>query len=231
MKALAYVRVSTQEQAIEGVSLQAQLARITAYCKVANLELVQVFQDNGVSAGKPLSSREGGRELLQALAEGQADNVVVLKLDRMFRSTTDALSNIVAWTTADVGYHVVDLGGQSLNTKSAVGLFITTMLAALGELERGLISERTAQALAYKKANHQAYARTPIGYERSNGSLVPVAQELALVERIKDMHQAGESYNGIAAVLNDEGQPTKRGGRWYASTVRYIISNNLYQAA
>jgi len=82
-KSIGYTRVSTNEQAEEGISLEAQQERLHAYCILRGLELVQIVSDPGVSAGKPLVKREGGNYLLEQLAMGTVQHVIALKLDRL----------------------------------------------------------------------------------------------------------------------------------------------------
>src|ERR1017187_1751358 len=144
MKAVAYVRVSTAEQAREGISLEAQEDRVRAYCTMAGLDLVAVLREEGVSAAKVLASRPAGRELLGLLAAGSARHVVALKLDRLFRDAVDALTITRDWDLARVALHLVDMGGQTINTGSPMGRMFLTMMAGFAELERNLISERTS---------------------------------------------------------------------------------------
>ena len=228
-QAVAYVRVSTLEQAAEGVSLAAQEERIRAYCTMAGLDLVAVIHDEGVSASKELSTRPGGAELLSMMADKGIKNIVALKLDRLFRDAADCLNMTRTWDTADVALHLIDMGGTAINTGTAMGRFFITMAAGFAELERNLISERTAQALSYKKANHEAYSPTPLGYDRDGGSLVENEAEQATVNLILTMKQAGASINEIARRLNADGIPTKKAGaKWYASTVSNILRNSLH---
>jgi len=91
MNAVACVRVSTEEQATEGVSLDAQEAAIRSCCAMRGLELAEVVVDVGVSAGKPLSTREGGAYLLDLVKRGKVQAVVTYKLDRLFRDANDCL--------------------------------------------------------------------------------------------------------------------------------------------
>ena len=228
MKALGYIRVSTEDQAQEGVSLAAQRERIVAYCSMAGLELVELHADNGISAGKPLHTRNGGQRLLAALEAGEAEHVIALKLDRLFRDTVDCLQTVQEWDRCGVSLHLIDMGGQTLNTGSAMGRFFLTMAAGFAEMERNLTGERTTAALAWKKAQGQKYAPTPYGYREAEGKLLPNDEELAVVARIKNLRGEGVSYHKIADALNLEGVPSKRGGKWYASTVHYIDRNDLY---
>lgn len=228
-KAVCYIRVSTEEQARGGVSLAAQEERLAAYCKMTGLEIVKVIREEGVSAGKPLATRPGGERLLQLVARKKVKHVVALKLDRLFRDAEDALHQTKAWDKAGIALHLVDMGGQTLNTATAMGRFFLNMMAGFAELERNLIAERTATALAHKKTHREVYSPTPYGFDRVEESLTENAQEQETLAQIFAWRQAGWSLRKIAAELNRRGVPTKQGGQWYASTVRYLLQNNLYQ--
>lgn len=227
MEAIGYVRVSTEEQSREGVSLDAQEERVRAYAALAGLELVRTFREEGVSGSVPLANRPQGAELVRQLRHG-AKHVVAVKLDRAFRDTEDALRTVRAWDKAGVVLHLVDLGGSSLSTGSAVGKLMLTMLSAVAELERNLIAERTAAVLQHKRNRREVYGPTPLGYERDGMTLQPVSSELALVARMRAMHGDGMSLHAIAAKLNADGATGKRGGRWHAKTVRHVLRSALY---
>jgi len=227
-KAVGYVRVSTQEQATEGVSLDAQEQRIRAYCQLAGLELVGMIREEGVSGSVPLARRPAGVELARLVARREAAHVVAVKLDRLFRDAVDAMEQSRAWDRAGVALHLIDCGGQAIDTRSAVGRMFLTMLAACAELERNLTAERTAAALAHKKAKREAYSRTPYGFDRLGSLLVENPAEQAVVERIRELHAGGESLRGIARTLDAGGVSTKRGGRWHPQTVAEILRNTLH---
>ncbi len=228
-KAVCYLRVSTEEQARGGVSLQAQEERLKAYCTMAGLEIVEIIREEGVSGAKPLASRPGGERLLKLIASKKVKHVVALKLDRLFRDAEDALHQTRAWDKAGIALHLVDMGGQTLNTATAMGRFFLNMMAAFAELERNLIAERTATALAHKKAHKKAYAPTPFGFERVGDTLQEDPEEQEVIAQIFAWKEAGWSLRKIAAELNKRGVPTKQGGQWYASTVKYILENSLYR--
>jgi DNA invertase Pin-like site-specific DNA recombinase len=226
--AVGYLRVSTEEQANEGVSLAVQEERIRAYCVGAGLVLVHLVREEGVSGTKALTDRPAGSQLQALLAPHCARHVVALKLDRLFRDAADALNQTRKWDHAGVALHLIDMGGQALSTASAMGRMMMTMMAAFAELERNLIAERTTTALRHKKAHGNVYARIPLGYQRVGDDLVEDRAELAVVLHIQDLRTLGQNYTQIAAELTRAQIPTKRGGRWHASTVRYLLRNNLY---
>jgi DNA invertase Pin-like site-specific DNA recombinase len=227
---VAYCRVSTEEQVRGGVSLDAQTERLEAYCRVAGLQLVELIREEGVSGAKPIDSRPGGSQLLSLVNFGRVQHVVALKLDRLFRDTEDALFQTRHWDSAGVALHLIDLGGQTINTKSPMGRMMLTVMAGLAELERNLIAERTAVALGHKKAHLQVYGPVPYGFERKGDLLVVVKSEQAVIEQMRVWRDAGISLRQIAASLNEKGIATKAGGRqWYASTVQKVLDNNLHK--
>jgi len=230
-QAVGYVRVSTEEQAREGVSLEAQEERLRVYATLTGLELQKVYAEEGVSGSVPLAERPIGRELVATIRKQRSD-VVALRLDRLFRDASDALEQTRAWDRQGVALHLVDMGGSTLNTASAMGRLFLTMTAAFAELERNLISERTAGAMAHKRARLEVYGHAPLGYVRNGEKLEQVAEELDLVAKIRAMRADGSmSLRAIAESLNVEGVPTKQRGRWDHSTIRYVLRNPVYQEA
>ena len=229
--AVLYTRVSTEEQSVNGVSLKDQEAKLLDYCKLAGLEPVHIIREEGISAGKPLATRPGGQELLQLVKKGDVGHVIALKLDRLFRDAADALNVTKAWDNAGIALHLVDMGGQSMNTATAMGRFFLSTMASFAELERNLIGERTTAAMKYKKAHKEVYSPVPYGYDREGDNLQPNKEEQKAIALIKKWRKKGWTLQKIAAELTKRGIKTKRGGKWYAGTVRYILENNLYQEA
>jgi len=226
-KAIVYTRVSKEDQSRQGVSLDAQESRLRAYAVSAGLEVVEVIREAVISGTVPLALRPGGENMLWMIAQGKAEHVVVFKLDRLFRNTVDALSTTAAWDKAGIALHLLDFGGQALNTGSATGRFFLVVMAGFAELERNLIAERTALALAHKKATGKVYSPTPYGYFRSGVYLRPDEAEQEVLARIREARERGTSFRAIAATLNDDGIPTKTRGQWWASTVKYMAENDL----
>ena len=222
-RAIGYARVSTEEQASEGVSLPAQEGKIRAYCALHGFALVRVIAEEGVSGTIPLAERPGGAELIRALRTREVRHIVALKLDRLFRDAMDCLAWVKEWDRAGVTLHLIDQGGQALNTRSAVGRFFLTIMAGVAEMERNMIAERTRLALAYKRAQRQVYGQIPYGYRREGNTLVPVPEELEVIALIRKLREAGLSYTAIARELQARGIPTKTGRRWHHQTIRRIL--------
>ncbi|OJY17176.1 MAG: hypothetical protein BGO98_13615 [Myxococcales bacterium 68-20] len=230
-RVIGYTRVSTEEQAASGVSLDAQEAALRAYCAMRGLDLVEMIVDAGVSAGKPLASREGGRRVIDHVRTGSIVAVVAYKLDRVFRDCADCLAVVRDWDERDVALHLVDLGGQTIDTGTAMGRFFLTVMAGAAELERNLIGERTKAALAHIKRDRSVKLGAPaLGWTRTDerdadGRLVAreVDGEVATVNRIVELRAQGLSLRTIAATLTKEGRMTKRGGAWRPVTVDRVL--------
>ena len=229
--AAAYIRVSTEEQSREGVSQEAQEVALRAYCTMRGLELVELVSDAGVSAGKALSKRPGGRRVLELVERGEVVAVVALKLDRLFRDCVDCLEVTRDWDRAGVALHLVDLGGQSIDTSTAMGRFFLTVMAGAAELERNLVGERTAAALAHLKGQGVQLGGEALGWTRDEETdehgrhvVREVASEADTVARIHELRAEGLTLRAIAAQLTEEGRLTKRGGKWHANTVRRVLA-------
>jgi len=230
MKAIGYVRCSTQEQTDSGLGLDAQDQRIRAYATLKGLALVEIVVDAGVSGGKPLASREGGSRLLDLLRKRQADNVVMLKLDRVFRDARDCLTVVEQWQKKGIALHILDLGGNAIDTTSAAGRFMLVVLAGAAEMERNLTRERTRAAMAVKRANGQRVGSVPYGFDlgQDGSTLVPNDREGAIIHEIRAMRDAGKTLKAIAEALSTRGVPTKTGqsDRWSHSAVARILSRS-----
>ena len=227
-KAIGYIRVSTEQQALEGVSLQAQREKIEAYCKLQGLSLVDLIEDQGVSGAVSLCDRPGGIQIAASLKKHKARHVVALKLDRLFRDAADALTQTKAWDEQGIGLHLIDIGGQSINTSTAMGRMFLTMMSGFAELERNLIAERTSIALQSMKARREVYCALPLGYAGQNGKLIPIDEELRVVAEIREMRDDGKTLREIAENLNGRGIVGKRGGKFFASTIKAVLGNDLH---
>lgn len=154
MKLVGYIRVSTEEQGVSGLSLEAQITKLQRYCGVYDHHLGDLYEDV-ISSGKPLIDRPGWGCVRRALVNG-ADGVIITKLDRAFRNAREALTTLDELTAA--GKHLVIIDEQ-IDTTSAIGRFFFTITAAFAELERRLISDRTKAALQAKKARGEHLGR------------------------------------------------------------------------
>lgn len=226
IRAVAYARVSTLEQANEGISLGAQQKRLEAHCIAKGWDLVKVVVDAGASA-KNLN-RDGAREILELVRRRACDVIVVVKLDRMFRNASDALN-----TTNEFRRFGVDFASltEDFDTSTAAGKMFFSLIASFAEFERNLIGDRTREALASKKADGYRVGEVPLGFEADDdGLLVPVEEEQRVVDRILGLREQGYGYLRIAKQLNRERVPAKKGGKWYPKTVRGVLQQQEVQA-
>src|SRR5713101_814396 len=138
MKVFGYCRVSTAEQASIGVSLETQKQQITGYAMMKGWTVSGFFIETGVSGSVPLADRPEGKRLIAAVAKGDA--IVSPKLDRMFRSASDALATLEELKGEGIALHLIDLGGDV--TGNGIGKLTFTILAAVAENKRDRIRER-----------------------------------------------------------------------------------------
>ena len=231
MRAIGYTRCSTNEQADSGLGLEAQAERVRAYCTLKGLRLVELITDAGVSGGKALATRDGGRALLDALKRKRADAVVMLKLDRMFRNAGDCLTTVEQWERQGVSLHIADLGGNAIDTTSAAGRFMLVVLAGAAEMERNLTRERTRSAMAVKRANGKRIGTVPYGFDlASDGStLLPNDVENAVIADIRAMRSCGAKLQQIAESLSTRQVPTKTGrsNYWTHQAVARILQRTI----
>ena len=217
-EAVGYIRVSTEEQAREGVSLDAQKARIEAWAHANETTLIGFYEDAGISGARS-ENREGLQGAISLACEKRAI-LVVYSLSRLSRSTKDTLA--LAERLEKAGADLVSLS-ERIDTTSAAGKMVFRMLAVLNEFERDQISERTATALRHKKQRRQAYSPTPYGYDRVGDTLIENAREQTIILQIYRLREKGLSLRKIAQILGESGTPAKNGGKWHPSAVRSVI--------
>jgi site-specific DNA recombinase len=219
--AIAYVRVSTEQQATEGVSMAAQLERIRAYCLANGLELVAIHEDAGLS-GKRADNRPG---LQAALADvcNRGGVLVVYSLSRLARSVSDSLAIIDRLQKA--GADLASLT-ERIDTTTAAGKMLLTMLAAFAQFERDLTAERTTAALAHKKALGQRVGTVPFGWDLSadGTTLLENTAEQQTIATIRALRASGMTLQAIADHLNASSTPTKKGTKWVHKTIRDIAN-------
>jgi len=233
MKAVGYIRVSTEDQAMTGVSLPAQRAKLEAYASLYGLELVRIEVDDGVSA-KTLE-RPALRRALATVDRGEADGLLIAKLDRLSRSVAD-------WDRLIDGYFGERAGKQlwsvadSIDTRTAAGRLVLNVLMSVAQWEREAIAERTRDALRHKIKTGERVGRVLYGSaidpddpRRSKKSdlpsgLKPCPPEAEAIALIKRLAAEGKSLRAIADELTRRGIPTREGGqRWQHSSVRKIL--------
>lgn len=203
---VGYVRVSTEEQAVSGLSLAAQEDAIRAECERRGEPLVALYSDAGVSA--KTIDRPALNAALGDLDAGRGSVLMVAKLDMLSRSVHDASGLMLKAERS--GWSLVALD-VNVDTGSPQGAALPQLLAVFGELERKLIGQRTRDALAVKRAQGHRLGRRPVLPENVRSRIVSRREE-------------GAGWTQIARELNEDGVPTAQGGRqWYPATVSYVV--------
>jgi site-specific DNA recombinase len=232
-KAIAYIRVSSQRQVDEGVSISSQDRNIKNYVLFKTLSLAEedILIEEGVSGGIPLWERPKGRLLKQRLATGEYSHLIIMKLDRAFRLTTDMLSTVDELTAADISLHIVDMNGEPVDTSSSMGRFFLNIMAAMAEMERGLISERTKDGMNQLKVDHKKFTHSVYGWDvDENGMLEPNWREQNYIDYMKwQITVNGMTTSSVARSLNRQGVKGKRGGKWQGNAITRTIENTFHK--
>lgn len=211
MRALGYIRVSTSEQATEGISLDVQTDALLREARRRGWEM-DIISDEGVSAAG--GDQKSLKAALTSLDDGSYDVLMVTRLDRLTRSVA-GLGAILG--RAQENQWELVLLSPGIDTTEPAGRFTTAILACAAQYERDLISQRTKEALAHRKSQGGSLGR-------------PRNVDVDVVERIKQQRTEKKSLRAIAEQLNAEGVPTAQGGaRWHASTVSAVLKS--YQDA
>ncbi|MCW5867473.1 MAG: recombinase family protein [Candidatus Eremiobacteraeota bacterium] len=204
MKVVAYVRVSTEEQASHGVSLAAQEAKLRSYCELYDHDLVEVVVDAGQSA-KSLN-RPGLQQALEMLKTGAAQGLLVLKLDRLTRSVRDLGELLETYFQKSALISIQ----EQCDTSSAAGRLVLNVMTSVAQWERETTSERTSAALQYKKTQ---------GVQLG----APALKDEITIARAVALKAEGLTLRQVAEQLTAEGFQTLKGGRWEAMTVKRLL--------
>jgi len=207
--AITYRRVSTDEQADSGLGLDAQHAAIAKTIDTRGWTLTAELVDAGISGATPPPNRPALAQALEMLAAGDADALVVAKLDRATRSVADLCYLLDLADKQHWDFIALDLG---IDTSTPMGRAMAQMAGVFSELERKMIGQRTSDALQALKANGHKLGR-------------PVELPEAVRQRIAAEDLAGQSLRTIALGLTTDDVPTARGGKWHASTVRAVLKS------
>ena len=232
-KTIAYIRVSSQRQVDEGNSLEAQKRRIIQLAQFKGLSIApeDFLIEKGVSAGIPLWERPMGRVLRRKLLSGEYSNLIAMKLDRLFRITTDMLLTVQEVEDMGVRLLIADLGGEAIDTSTSTGRFMLTIFGGIAEMERGLISERTQEGMDQLKAQNKRFTESIFGWDvNEDGMLEPNWYEQDLIDWMDwQIEDNGMSAAAVARSLNSRGITGKRGGQWQGQSVKRTISHTFHE--
>lgn len=218
-KAIGYIRVSTAGQVEDGVSLDAQEAKIRAYALANDLPTVELYRDEGIS-GKRMDTRTGLLAAIEAAKSG--DVLIAYSISRLSRSTRDMLD--LADRLNKKGVDLVSLS-EKIDTTSAAGKMVFRLMAVLAEFERDQISDRTKFALAHKRQRKEKTGgEVPYGYRATEaGTLATDQEESRTVALVVTLAEQGHGLRAICRHLDNQGI-TRRGGRpWHPQTIKNIL--------
>lgn len=207
--AVIYVRVSTEEQAVSGLGLAAQETAARALCVSRGWTVVDVVTDAGVSGKVAPLTRPAMADAIRQLCDGSADVLVAAKLDRLSRSTVDLLGLVDHSEKCGFGIVTAD---AAVDSSTAAGRMVVTMLGAVAEMERRLIGERTKAALAAKAAQGARLGR-------------PVITSNLTRQRVCVLRGFGLSLAEIAARINEEGYRTSVDTEWTKAGVQRLVNS------
>ena len=206
---ITYSRVSTTEQADSGLGLTAQARSIDNALQARGWTSTATLTDEGVSGSVAPEKRPQLAEALRMLAAGEADTLVVAKLDRATRSVADLCQLLDLSDKQGWDFIALDLG---IDTSTPMGRAMAQMAGVFSELERKMIGQRTSDALQALKGNGRRLGR-------------PVETQDATRQRIAAERAKGKSLRAIAEGLTADGISTARGGAWHASTVKAVLTS------
>lgn len=206
--AVAYLRVSTDDQANFGAGLDAQRAAIAAEAARRGWTVIAEYADEGISGGKGLDQRPGLAAAVEAVEAGHAGILLAAKVDRISRSVRDTADLVDRARRAGWQLLTCDL---NVDTSTPHGEAMLSVMSTFSQLERRLIGQRTREALAVRKAQ---------GVRLGRPSTLPAD----VVARIVSDRASGLSYGKVAAGLNADAVATGQGGsKWYPATVRKVL--------
>jgi DNA invertase Pin-like site-specific DNA recombinase len=219
--AIGYLRVSTTEQ-VEGYGLAVQEEAVRAYCRQHGFRLVGMERDEGVSGANGLDSRQGLARALAALEGGDADVLVVKRLDRLARDLL--VQETVLERLTQHGKEVRSVDEADITSNDPTRVLVRQVLGAIAQYEKGVIRGRMLAGKAAKRSTGGYTGGAPrFGRRAENRELATDPEELATIERATALRRDGRSLREIGQILEAEGRTTKRGKRWHPATLARLL--------
>ena len=240
MRVIGYIRVSTKTQIRKGQGIRIQREKIKEYCESHNLDLIRIYEDKGISGAKAdeenlIIEREGLQTMLADIPGLEVKYVVVLNTSRLWRSDLVKVLLQRELKKNKVDVRAIDQPTYSIYSKDDPSQYlINGMMELLDQYQRLEIALKLKRGKMNKaKQGRFTGGRTPLGYRKAevdNKSDIAIDEDEAeIIAMIHKLRRSGLSMQSIADRLNKNQIPTKRGGKWYASTIQYILNNKLYR--
>ncbi|MCJ7571712.1 MAG: recombinase family protein [Candidatus Thermoplasmatota archaeon] len=222
-RAAIYTRVSTEDQAKEGFSLDAQLEKLKSYCKARDWEIAGEYIDDGYS-GRYVK-RPAYNRMMEEISKWDA--LLVIKMDRIHRNSKNFMMMMEYLKKEEKEFVSMT---ESLDTSTAMGRFVMDIIQRIAQLESEQIGERVYVGMEQKaKTNGGVLGfNIPYGYDYSNGKLTINHNESENVKNIFQNYLNGISMKKIAEELNLKSIPTKLNKAWGIQTVSLILKNPVY---
>lgn len=234
MRAICYLRVSTDEQANSGLGLEAQRAACIARAKALDATDVSVFADEGISGSTAIADRPGLTSALEALGKGGV--LVVAKRDRIARDYM-----VAGWVDLEVarkGARLVSAAGEGTDSDDPMSRVMRVIVDAFAQYERDMIRARTAAALRAKRARgEQINSEIPFGFKvacvevsddgRERRILMPCPHEREAIRRMHELRAKGLGYRRIAEQISREGVRGRGCSRLAHTTVARLLQQDL----
>jgi site-specific DNA recombinase len=227
MKISIYIRVSTEDQAKEGYSLEVQREYLEAFAKRESYEIFKVYCDDGISAYS--TRREALQELLKDAKDKKFELVLVYKIDRFSRNLKDLLNLVDELSACGVAFKSAT---EPFDTSTSAGKLMFQQLGSFAEFERNRISERVFPGMikGVQQGNWQGARFSPFGYTYNKAKkLLEIEQrEADIVKLIYTMYLAGKSTQDIAVYLNRKKYQTRTGKQFYNKFICDVLKNRIY---
>jgi len=223
VRAAIYTRVSTEDQAKEGFSLDAQLDKLRSYCKARDWTIAGEYVDDGYS-GRNVK-RPAYTRMMEEMDKW--DTILVIKMDRIHRNSKNFM--LMMEDLKKHGKEFVSMT-ESLDTSTAMGRFVMDIIQRIAQLESEQIGERVYIGMEQKARTNGGVLgfNIPYGYDYIDGKLVINEDEARIVKEIYSWYSDGKSMGEIAKMLNNSKIPTKKGGFWAKKTISTILKNPTY---
>ncbi len=221
----AYIRVSTERQ-VEGYSIDGQITQIEQFCQFNGYDLVDIYADRGIS-GKSMN-RPALQRMLQDAKNGKLDCVIVYKINRLARNTSDLLTIVEELHRRNVEFFSLS---ERMEVKNSTGKLLLNILASFSEFERNTILENIYTGQHQRALEGYYQGNLPLGYNNipdNKKDLMINQHEANIVKYIFESYAKGHGYRKIANALNHKGYVTKKGNPFSISAVTYILSNPFY---
>jgi len=232
-KVAIYARVSTEDQAEQGYSIDAQLEILRKYCELYGKEVYKEYVDRGIS-GKSIVGRYELQQLLRDVEERKFDEVIVWKFNRMARKNIDLLQIVERLEKYNITFRSFS---ENFDTSTSMGKFALQMMGAVGELERNTIVDNVKLGLKQRAKKGEHNGKLPLGYRAipdPSGSpkrsklVVVVEAEAIIVRKIFELYAMGRGLKSIANELNHSGYKTKTGNTFSTTAIKEILNNPFY---